>query len=748
MPDFKTFYISLAKVVLVLFIVTAPILYFNIIVDPYGVFFGNYRNSKLEPNKRYMKMKHVLNSPDRYHSFIFGSSRVNALNPARINNSKYYNMTYSAGIPKAHYQDICNLISHGVKIENLLISLDFEGILYGVEASENDLLRKKPPSTFIEKIKFFQSYIFYLPSWNYINLFYTKGSPLIDRSLVFENGITYNSFFESLSNKGKLAHNSSSRFLKPSGARKFPSRLNITIKEIENIVNLAKEHEINIQFFINPVHATTILNLDLERYYRGLEMLSELTDFYDFSDLNSITTNNLNYFETSHFTQGVGDLVIARIFNQYHPQLPNDFGRKVSKLNIIDHIEHHKAQVKRYFHKIEVEDYISPIYEKSDYLNSKDSVFWSVDALNGIGNAHVQKPFVHSIPLLQIAGRAIVKDFSNKPKKVFIKINEQYFEACKVKECDSLGLIWKAEIKTNLLQRGIQNIELALLIDNKFVFGEGSEEIYVMPNQVSVNNLEMTSGGESAEFVVDNIGGQNGNYILPHHKENFLEINGWVKNETGQNPMNNVFVSIADKEYPIQFVNPRKDVVDRYEDNSLMMSGWSVKIPIHFDRGCYDIDFKVVNKDKKSFWVPENKYTVRFIEAHSKELLADLIESPMKTRYVIDNINRANNFEEAVEIKGESIEIRGWAVDDLHNSSALGMVIRIGEKYFPSDYGLPRADVAKAFTNQEFEFSGWNVIIPTKELEEGEYELSVYILSKDETTYYKDDTNYKIKIEK
>ena len=51
-----------------------------------------------------------MNNKKKYDSFIFGSSRVGKINPLKIENGKYYNMTYSEGLPREHYQNIKFLI--------------------------------------------------------------------------------------------------------------------------------------------------------------------------------------------------------------------------------------------------------------------------------------------------------------------------------------------------------------------------------------------------------------------------------------------------------------------------------------------------------------------------------------------------------------------------------------------------------------------------------------------------------------
>jgi len=61
---YKTFFIDLMKVIIAFLIITSPIWYFNIIIDPYSVFLKNVKNTFVEPNKRFLKVDHIVNNPE------------------------------------------------------------------------------------------------------------------------------------------------------------------------------------------------------------------------------------------------------------------------------------------------------------------------------------------------------------------------------------------------------------------------------------------------------------------------------------------------------------------------------------------------------------------------------------------------------------------------------------------------------------------------------------------------------------
>ena len=89
---------------LILVLIFVP---FNVLLDPYNVFHADgLVNNGVEPNKNYIKMRHVIKNPDLYDSLLFGSSRVGFLDVERMNDGTYYDMMYSEGLPAEHLQNL------------------------------------------------------------------------------------------------------------------------------------------------------------------------------------------------------------------------------------------------------------------------------------------------------------------------------------------------------------------------------------------------------------------------------------------------------------------------------------------------------------------------------------------------------------------------------------------------------------------------------------------------------------------
>ena len=108
-------------------------------MDPFNVFHAeNIRPNGIMPNKNYIKMKYILNNPDKFNTFIFGSSREGALHNDRIEGERCYNMLYSGGIPLWHLWNIKTLYAHNIHPDKIYVAVDY-GSIRGKQAYEKQI---------------------------------------------------------------------------------------------------------------------------------------------------------------------------------------------------------------------------------------------------------------------------------------------------------------------------------------------------------------------------------------------------------------------------------------------------------------------------------------------------------------------------------------------------------------------------------------------------------------------------------
>jgi hypothetical protein len=96
----------------------------------------------------------------------------------------------------------------------------------------------------------------------------------------------------------------------------YTNRIEESLAEIQEIIDLCEAHDIRLIIFSNPVHIITYQKSVENGYLDFLYRLSDIAEYYNFSGINDVTTDNSLYLETSHYKMAVGDMIIDAIFNK------------------------------------------------------------------------------------------------------------------------------------------------------------------------------------------------------------------------------------------------------------------------------------------------------------------------------------------------------------------------------------------------------------------------------------------------
>jgi hypothetical protein len=272
-----------------------------------------------EPNKNVLKVHYILENKNKYDSFIFGSSRVGNINPLKIKNGNYYNMTYSEGIPKEHLVNIQLFLKEGVLIKNLLIGLDEFSYQVSFKKHQHQGLTKAYyKATGISLVNYYRELYFRFPlgeDRHHIvkKLKHSKKYFTMDISKQKKNYLIAMKHFDR-KHFTTYAHIHNKIFDRPTYYN--GNTLKETLKDIQKIKTICKDNNINCQFFINPIHHRTYEFTNHKLLKEFKRKLSNITSFYDFSIQSSLTHDNSYWHETSHYTLEVGDMIIDSIYNK------------------------------------------------------------------------------------------------------------------------------------------------------------------------------------------------------------------------------------------------------------------------------------------------------------------------------------------------------------------------------------------------------------------------------------------------
>lgn len=298
--------------------------------DTYSIAHPKRTEFYTEPNTRISKVDYILENKTLYDSFIFGSSRVTAINPLKITNGKYYNMSYSEGIPHEHLLNIRLFLKNGVKIKNLLIGLDeFSYQVSFKKHQQQGLTKLHYLATETNKLIYFKENFMRMPLGEDRRHFEKM---LTQSKIFFELDVSnQKNYYLKKSNKNKRyyhtkKHLTNEVFNKPTLYN--GNVINDTIDDIQEIKNICLKNNINCKFFINPVHKTTYRYVDKELLKEFKKKLQYITGYYDFTLPSIISKSNYYWIETSHYRDIVGDMIIDYIYNKNTDSLLSPLQKK------------------------------------------------------------------------------------------------------------------------------------------------------------------------------------------------------------------------------------------------------------------------------------------------------------------------------------------------------------------------------------------------------------------------------------
>ena len=308
------------------------------VADPYNVMHPlSIRNNGVEPNKNYIKMTYILNNPEKFDSFVFGSSRVGNIHVENIPGERCYNMTYSYGSPDQHLDNIRTFVENKVIPERIYIGVD--SLSYTTDPSDSMVGYRMPYEYLTENpLVFLKTYL---------------DPAVVGRAVISvekktdESAEAYSEcFYEYGWNKDynyKTSYDFSN--VKPFIGKSM--RINETLDNIAEIVKICNENGIDLVIFTNPLHPSSYeASLELDYLY-FLGELAKITPYYNFSGYNDIVTDNSNFIDNSHYTAEVSDMLIECMCNgkKYDGLYEQGFGMYVTEDNADDFIALLEGQI-------------------------------------------------------------------------------------------------------------------------------------------------------------------------------------------------------------------------------------------------------------------------------------------------------------------------------------------------------------------------------------------------------------------
>lgn len=330
---------------------------YNYAVDYHSVFRPDLERLKhntllaAAANMHVLQFHNYFSNADKFDSLFIGNSRVGMIDVSKIRGARYYNFWYPASIPALWKRDLRYMRDHGVLKKMVVIGVDDAIFRMNLQIQKTAGRRLRPfPYTCIEKLNFYSLFLTLLPSFKTFQE--AAGMLPAARSIGYmsDDGVQHPVVPEKRINSDPAKHAGSDVFSKPTRWDNCREVAN-TIADMMQIKETCDAGGVRIVLFISPNHNTTYRSYTLKEFDEYLDFkrrLIRIAPFYDFSGVNTISENNLNWFETSHYRPKIGDMMLAKIFSQPIAQCPNDFGVLVTEDTIEAHLSAQRAQYIEY----------------------------------------------------------------------------------------------------------------------------------------------------------------------------------------------------------------------------------------------------------------------------------------------------------------------------------------------------------------------------------------------------------------
>lgn len=305
----------------------------NVIVDPFGVFQSNVLYLMRGFNERFAKIEVLKQKKEVYDSYMIGSSRIGGTEPEMLETylpgSRFYNLAVSYGNLNDAHHFVSYLDDHDFTVKNLYVDIDLENMTSHIP-NEPYYLMDHPEISHMNELLFYAKYLFTFSQGKInrkiIEHFSERKKGFYD---LYETGVMHRLFQDSTmaEDPEKYIKNEPTFHQTNHPVRHIdPEDYRGVLKELKAIVRICDEKHINLILFFTPHNHHLMDRYSFEETYRFVKDIVHLHDLWFFAGYNSVTMNDHFYYEDSHYTYKVAELMAAEIFHDRSVDVPDDFG--------------------------------------------------------------------------------------------------------------------------------------------------------------------------------------------------------------------------------------------------------------------------------------------------------------------------------------------------------------------------------------------------------------------------------------
>lgn len=307
----------------------------NLIIDPFNIFHTGVLKYQVQQNERYQKIEFLKHHKNKFDTLMLGNSRIGTTDPVILEqylpDGKVYNMGVSSANTDDYLKHLKYFIKDGYSLKTIYLQIDYQDMMYWGHSDSNYLQKYHPDVTDQNMFVYFWKYLTITPVFNMKIKLLQNITPDNSHTVHdFEGtGMWFNDKKESAINRDPEAYikQEASFHLKLDRTTGInPPAYKKMLKSMRELTVLCDRHNIRLILFTAPLNHTFLDSFYIEDMLTFLEDISRIHNYWFFSDYNSLTCNNSNYYEASHYRDTLAKSIAARIFQDNTANLPDDFG--------------------------------------------------------------------------------------------------------------------------------------------------------------------------------------------------------------------------------------------------------------------------------------------------------------------------------------------------------------------------------------------------------------------------------------
>lgn len=294
---------------------------FNVVTDPYGVFHMGWKHDSPAFDERYLKVEHLIEHPGKHNAFILGSSMMGAFDPVVMNIAtpglSWYNLSFLGGTPKESLDALTALSRRGIIPKQVLVGIDFFPFRQDSAGEDSPSRYPHPLVTGEHPLLWYRHFLFASSFWTGALRVIGEHSALPDIHFDIEGGGRYRLVKQENEMAADPAGYAKRHLPHAEDAKAGGSEVAWVEGRFEDLAILVawlKAHNVEARYFIHPFNHRLLDSVSKRSMGAFRARIQSITGpLADFSKDDGITRDDLNYFDTKHYTQKVANTIVAQM---------------------------------------------------------------------------------------------------------------------------------------------------------------------------------------------------------------------------------------------------------------------------------------------------------------------------------------------------------------------------------------------------------------------------------------------------